>query len=166
MIPPFLNIGRFRAITRKGGVSLLLLCLLLNSKFSFAAAQINPTSASGSASSAAAPSTLEERLQQIITVEYKDADLGSVLRSLALTYRLNLLTGPDIKGKVTINLQEITVEKALEAILKANGLLFSKRDGVIYVSSGDASMVDVSTEVIQLKYLTATQAQNMARKIL
>jgi len=111
-------------------------------------------------------STMDERLKQIITVEYKDADLGSVLRSLALTYRLNLLTGPDIKGKVTINLQEITVEKALDAILKANGLLYSMRDGVIYVTSGDASLVDAHTEVIQLKYLTATQAQNMSRKLL
>ncbi len=110
--------------------------------------------------------TIDERLQQIITVEYKDADLASVLRSLALTYRLNLLTGPDVKGKVTINLQEITVEKALEAILKANGLIYSKKDGVIYISSGDASLVDVSTVVIQMKYLTATAAQNMARKIL
>lgn len=118
------------------------------------------------APAAAGPSTMEERMQQIITVEYKDADLGSVLRSLALTYRLNLLTGPDIKGKVTINLQEITVEKALEAILKANGLVYAMRDGVIYVTSGDPTMVDVQTQVIQLKYLTATQAQNMTRKLL
>ena len=123
-------------------------------------------------SAAAAPaakvdtSTMEERLQQTISVEYKDADLVSVLRSLALTYRLNLLTGPDIKGKVTINLQEITVERALEAILKANGLVYNKKEGVIYVSSGDSTMVDIGTEVIQLKYLTATQAQNMTRKML
>ena len=110
--------------------------------------------------------TMDERLKQIITVEYKDADLGSVLRSLALTYRLNLLTGPDIKGKVTINLQEITVEKALEVILKANGLLYSLKDGVIYVTSGDLTLVDTQTEVIQLKYLTATQAQNMTKKLL
>lgn len=114
----------------------------------------------------AGPSTIEERLQQTISVEYKDADLGSVLRSLALTYRLNLLTGPDIKGKVTINLQEITVQKALEAILKANGLLYEMRDGVIYVTSGDPALIDVKTEVVQLKYLTATQAQNMTRKLL
>ena len=118
------------------------------------------------AGASAGPSTMEERMQQIITVEYKDADLVSVLRSLALTYRLNLLTGPDIKGKVTINLQEITVEKALEAILKANGLLYSLREGVIYVTSGDPSLVDTKTEVVQLKYLTATQAQNMTRKLL
>lgn len=127
------------------------------------AAEIGPANSVGAVSGV---STMDERLKQIITVEYKDADLGSVLRSLALTYKLNLLTGPDIKGKVTINLQEITVEKALDAILKANGLLYSMRDGVIYVTSGDASLVDVHTEVIQLKYLTATQAQNMSRKLL
>src|SRR6185436_15396689 len=109
-------------------LSSLLICTLLLSPCSFAA-ETAPSTQPGVAS-------LDERLQQIITVEYKDADLASVLRSLALTYRLNLLTGPDIKGKVTINLQEITVEKALEAILKANGLLYNKKDGVIYVSAG------------------------------
>jgi type IV pilus secretin PilQ/predicted competence protein len=126
---------------------------------------VAPASATAAVSKPDA-TTMDERLKQTISVEYKDADLVSVLRSLALTYRLNLLTGPDIKGKVTINLQEITVERALEAILKANGLVYNKRDGVIYVNSGDSTMVDVATEVIQLKYLTATQAQNMTRKML
>lgn len=131
----------------------------------FAAEHLTPSSNAPSPITGEA-STIEDRLQEIITVEYKDADLVNVLRSLALTYRLNLLTGPDIKGKVTINLQEITVEKALEAILKANGLIYSKKDGVIYINSGDAAVIDVTTEVIQLKYLTATQAQNITKKML
>jgi type IV pilus secretin PilQ/predicted competence protein len=142
----------------KGMALLLLGCLLWEAPAPVWAAVAGPA--------VGTESTIEDRLQQIITVEYKDADLANVLRSLALTYRLNLLTGPDIKGKVTINLQEITVERALEAILKANGLVYSRKDGVIYVSAGDASMVDIVTEVIQLKYLTATQAQNITRKIL
>ena len=146
-------------------ISYLLIIAINFSGLAFAAEPLNAASGSSTAS-ASQPSTIEDRLQQIITVEYKDADLANVLRSLALTYRLNLLTGPDIKGKVTINLQEITVEKALAAILKANGLNYSKKDGVIYVSSGDASLVDIFTEVLQLKYLTATQAQNITRKIL
>ena len=151
-------------MTRAFYASLLIVCLLLQTALPALAAEQPGT---GAGTPAAVPNTtIDERLKQIITVEYKDADLGSVLRSLALTYRLNLLTGPDIKGKVTINLQEITVEKALEAILKANGLLYSMKDGVIYVTTGDSSMVDVQTEVIQLKYLTATQAQNTTRKLL
>jgi len=145
----------------KKSISLFIALAFLLAQTAFAVEQ--PGGIVGASSGA---STMEERMQQIITVEYKDADLVSVLRSLALTYRLNLLTGPDIKGKVTINLQEITVEKALEAILKANGLLYSLKEGVIYVTSGDPSLVDTKTEVIQLKYLTATQAQNMSRKML
>src|SRR5262245_19962177 len=104
----------------------LLFCLL--------ASPAQAAEVGASAAPATGGTTMDERLQQIITVEYKDADLTSVLRSLALTYKLNLLTGPDIKGKVTINLQEITVEKALDAILKSNGLLYSKKDDVIYVT--------------------------------
>ena len=140
----------------------ITVCLVL-AQTAFAVEQ--PGALAGTGTSAG-PTTMEDRMQQIITVEYKDADLVSVLRSLALTYRLNLLTGPDIKGKVTINLQEITVEKALEAILKVNGLLYALREGVIYVTSGDPSLVDTKTEVIRLKYITATQAQNMTRKML
>ena len=112
------------------------------------------------------PVALEERLKQLISLEYKDADLASVLRSLAWTYKINIVTGPDIKGKVSINLQDISVEKALQAILTINGLVYSKRGDVIYISSGDTEIVEIKTEVIQLKYLTATQAQNLSRKLL
>ena len=112
------------------------------------------------------PVAIEERLKQLISLEYKDADLASVLRSLAWTYKINIVTGPDIKGKVSINLQDITVEKALQAILTINGLVYSKRGDVIYISSGDTEIVEIKTEVIQLKYLTATQAQNLSRKLL
>ena len=123
--------------------------------------------AQGSAEAAkASMDELEERLKQIITLEYKDADLSSVLRSLAWTYKLNIVTSPDIKGKVSINLQNISVESALQAILTINGLVYSKRDGVVYISSGDTSVVEIKTEVIGLKYLTATQAQNLTKKIL
>lgn len=109
---------------------------------------------------------LENQLKQIINLEYKDADLSSVLRSLAWTYKLNIVTSSDVKGKVSINLQNITVENALQAILTINGLIYSKRDGLIYISSGDTSVVEIKTEVLALKYLTATQGQNLTKKIL
>jgi type IV pilus secretin PilQ/predicted competence protein len=110
--------------------------------------------------------SMEQRLKQIISLEYKDADVGSVLRSLSVTYKLNMVTAPDIKGKVTINLQDIPLEKALESILAVNGLVFQKRDGVLYVGAGDPQLVEISTEVVGLKYLTADQAMNLSKKIL
>ena len=70
--------------------------------------------------------SLEERLKKKISLDYKDADLHSVLRSIAWTYGLNLVTSPDIKGKVTISLQDVTIEEALDAILAINGLTYTR----------------------------------------
>jgi type IV pilus secretin PilQ/predicted competence protein len=109
---------------------------------------------------------MADSLRKLINLDYKDADLSSVLRSMAWTYKLNIVTSSDIKGKVSINLQSIPVEEALKAILTINGLVYSKRGSVIYISAGDTSLVEVKTEVINLKYLAATQAQNLARSIL
>src|SRR3989338_3864892 len=126
----------------------------------------NNKTSNKSSTDAVGVSDLDARLQEVINLEYKDADLSSVLRSLSWTHKLNIVTSPDIKGKVTISLQEITVEKVMEAILSINGLMYSRRGDVIYVSSGDASSMDIITEVVFLKYLTATQAQNLTKKML
>ena len=132
----------------------------------FAADQWTPVPTAHTTDAQQSSRDAEQRLAQLISIEYKDADLSNVLRSLSWTYKLNIVTGPDIKGKVNINLQDISVEKALQAILTINGLVYSRRDDVIYVSAGDTETVGVKTEVIKLKYLTATQAQNMSKKVL
>ncbi|MBL7069459.1 MAG: hypothetical protein ISS34_06335 [Candidatus Omnitrophica bacterium] len=113
-----------------------------------------------------AASTLEEKLKQKINLDYKEADLANVLRSLSWTYGLNIVTSADVKGRVTINLVDIPVMKALEAILTLNGLAYSIRDGIIYISSGDTNVVELTSEVIFLKYMRAADAQNILRKVL
>ena len=63
-----------------------------------------------------AASEMTDNLKKLINLDYKDADLSSVLRSMAWTYKLNIVTSSDVKGKVSINLQNIAVEEALKAI--------------------------------------------------
>jgi len=108
--------------------------------------------------------TSEDKLEQLISLDYKDADLGSVLRSLSWTYKLNIVTSPDVKGRVTINLKDISVREALNAILTINGLAYSERAGILYIATGDPKPVEIQTEVFFLKYLSASEAQNLTRK--
>jgi len=108
----------------------------------------------------------DNRLAQKISLDYKDADLSSVLRSLAWTYKLNIVTSPDIKGRVTINLKEVSVKEALGAILAINGLAYAERGGIIYIAPGDPKTVEMDSEVIFLKYLSASEAQNLLRRIM
>ena len=104
-------------------------------------------------------------LEQIISLDYKNADLANVLRSMAWTYKLNVVTSPNISGKVTINLENITVRQALEAVLTINGLAYAERSGIIYISPGDTDVVDLQNEVVFLKYISASEAQNLLRKL-
>ena len=110
--------------------------------------------------------SLEERLKKKISLDYKDADLHSVLRSIAWTYGLNLVTSPDIKGKVTISLQDVTIEEALDAILAINGLTYTRRKDIIFIAPGDSEMVEIKNEVVFLKYIAAGEAQNLLRRAL
>ncbi|MFH1503863.1 MAG: secretin and TonB N-terminal domain-containing protein [Candidatus Omnitrophota bacterium] len=108
----------------------------------------------------------ESKLSERISLDYKNVDLVNVLRSLAWTYNLNIITGPDIQGKVTVNLQDVTVRDALTAILTINGLAYSERSGIIYISSGSSEIVETQNEVIFLKYLSASEAQNLLKKVI
>ncbi|MBN1871589.1 MAG: secretin and TonB N-terminal domain-containing protein, partial [Candidatus Omnitrophica bacterium] len=109
---------------------------------------------------------VEDKLQTRVDLDYKDADIISVLRSLSWTYDLNIVTSPDIKGKVTITLKDVSVEKALEAIVTVTGLTYSVRDNIIYISPGSDDIVELKSEVIFLKYLKAADAQQMMRRSL
>ncbi|MBU1122108.1 MAG: secretin and TonB N-terminal domain-containing protein, partial [Candidatus Omnitrophica bacterium] len=107
----------------------------------------------------------DDKLAVKINLDYKDIDITTVLRSLSWTYKLNIVTSPDVKGKVTISLKDVTVDKALGAILSINGLVYSIREGIIYVSLGDQEVIDLTSEVLFLKYVRASAAQGMLREV-
>ena len=135
-----------------------LLCLTLGDPRSTVSAQQPPASAPSS--------TAAEPGQERITLDYRDADLANVLRSLSRTYNLNLVTSTDVKGKVTVSLTDVTIDGALDAILTANGLMHTRRGNIIYINPGAPEAAAMANEPIRLKYLKAADAQNLLRKIL
>jgi type IV pilus assembly protein PilQ len=68
-----------------------------------------------------------------ITLDVKDMELTDVLRMIADQSALNIIASKNVKGQVTINLQDIPVEKALEAILTVNNCGFVKEGNIIQV---------------------------------
>ena len=102
----------------------------------------------------------------VISLDYKDADINAILRSLAWSYGLNLVTSSDVKGKVTINLKNVTLNDALDAILTASGYVHIRRGNIVYISSGANEGIDMVSEPVFLKYLKAAEAQNLLRKVI
>jgi type IV pilus assembly protein PilQ len=105
-------------------------------------------------------------LTEKISLDYKDADISNILRSLSYTYGLNLVTSTDVKGKMTISLKDVTLAEALDAVLSANGYNYARKGNIIYVSPGSAEGAQLTSEPIVLKYLKAADSQNFLRKVL
>jgi type IV pilus assembly protein PilQ len=71
--------------------------------------------------------------QRRISLTLKDASITSALQLLTEKAGLNIVSGPDVKGTVTVRLVDVPLEEALNAILNVNGFGFVAGEHVIKV---------------------------------
>ena len=99
-----------------------------------------------------------------VTMNFRDAQLVNVVRLLASQDNLNLILSGDIKGEVTLNLEEVSLETALDAILHVNGFEWFLQDNIIIVQPSSGGRVlsgELMTRIYRLSYIkgkTATEA--------
>ena len=72
-----------------------------------------------------------------VSLDVQDADVRDVLRLLADTGRINILTSGDVQGTVTTRLLDVPWEQALEAILQLTGLAQERQGNVILVAPAE-----------------------------
>lgn len=72
-----------------------------------------------------------------ITLDFKDANIQSVLRILAEKGNVNIVSGKDVTGTVTIRLVDVPWDRALDVILKTYGYGYERDGNIILVSSLD-----------------------------
>ena len=99
-------------------------------------------------------SDIEEKLNMQVSPKFVGASIQEVLRVLSRQYSLNMVVGDEIRGSVTVQLDNVTLSDALNAILKSHGYHYIVDDNVIYVKAFDQDINgELSTKVFQLKYL-------------
>lgn len=57
-----------------------------------------------------------------ITLDFQDADIKDVLRLISEVSNFNIVTAPDVKGNVSINMKKVPWDQSLDTILEANSL--------------------------------------------
>jgi type IV pilus secretin PilQ/predicted competence protein len=75
--------------------------------------------------------------EKLISLDFKDADVVNLLRILAAESGRNIVSGDDVKGRVSISLKNVTWEQALDTILEVRSLAKVEKDGVIRIVSLD-----------------------------
>lgn len=107
----------------------------------------------------------------LLSLDFREAEIQTVLQALGRKAGINIVTGSDIAGTVTIHLENVSWERALETVIQAAGLAYEKQENVIMVSTLDqlklrrealkelVEIEPVITKVVQLKYLDAVDVK-------
>ncbi len=69
-----------------------------------------------------------------ISLDFKDADIGNILRLIAEVSDLNVIAGDEVDGKVTIRLVDVPWDQALDVILLTKGLGFVRVGSVLRIA--------------------------------
>jgi type IV pilus assembly protein PilQ len=70
-----------------------------------------------------------------ISLDLKDADLRDVLLTFSKLGRRNMVIDPDVRGSVTVHLENVPWDQALDVILKVNGLGYVLEGNIVRVGN-------------------------------
>lgn len=70
----------------------------------------------------------------LVSFEFANADVHSVLRIFAEVGRFNLVTSEAVSGKVTVTLRNVPWNEAMDAVLAAKGLGLEKTGNIVRVA--------------------------------
>jgi len=105
--------------------------------------------AASSASSAPTVKTESVRKEtgRLITIDLQDAEIKDALRLMAEYSNTSIVSGDDVKGKVTLTMKNVPWEQALDTILEINGLAKKKNGNIISVMTLERKKKDESDKV-------------------
>jgi len=115
---------------------------------------------------------------QHVSLDYKDAEIGNILRLFAEISNLNIISTEDVKGTVTIKLDNVPWDQAMDIVLEAKGLGMTRIGNVIRIAPAAklkqeedadlarkkamAKLEDLVVEIIPVNY---ADAADMSSKI-
>ncbi|XID75151.1 type IV pilus secretin PilQ [Alkanindiges sp. WGS2144] len=114
---------------------------------------------------------------QKLSLNFQDIDVRSVLQLIADFTNLNLVASDSVNGRITIRLQNVPWDQALDIILRTKGLDKRRTGNVIMVAPAEEiaarekieaqalqqveQLAPLQTEYIQLSYAKAADIQNL-----
>lgn len=117
-----------------------------------------------------------------ITIDVQNADIKTVLRSMSEFSSTNIISGPEVEGKVTAHLKSVPWRQALDIILKAHGFGWREEYGVIRVSTLERltkeelelqtaerqkdNLLPLKTKIIPLSFSNAEEMKKALKEIL
>ncbi len=80
-----------------------------------------------------------------VTLDFVAADINDVLKALSMQTHVNIVSGADVKGTVTVSLAHVTLEDALDLVTRLSGYQYAKI-GRTYVIGTPQTIANLTAE--------------------
>ena len=94
--------------------------------------------------------------EELSSFSLREADIKDILRAIGKQANYNVVVEPDVKGVTTVDLKNVTLNKALEYILEPLGFTYKIEDKTIYVSKPKVETKIFNVNYIALKKIGAS----------
>jgi len=113
----------------------------------------------------------EDLFNQNVNLDFKNAELENVIRSIANKLDMNIILMPgDISGNVTVSLTNVRLGDAFDVMLKANDLAYKIEPGgivrIVPRSEVQANEKETVNQVITVNWLNASELQGILQGFL
>ncbi|MFO0450977.1 MAG: type IV pilus secretin PilQ [Pseudomonadota bacterium] len=114
-----------------------------------------------------------------LTLNFQDIDVRAVLQLLADTSGQNIVVSDTVQGSVTLRLQNVPWDQALDIVLRTKGLAMRRQDNVILVAPSEEianrekqelqarkeveELAPLRTEYLQVNYAKAADLANLIK---
>ena len=107
----------------------------------------------------------------LVSLNFKDTDMRDVLNIIAYKGGVNIVAGDDVDVKVTVKLEDVYWEQALDVILKTYNCTYRKEKNLIRVMSLQRSLeeegkVPLATKIIPLNFARVEKLKESLGKML
>lgn len=100
-----------------------------------------------------------------LNVDFYENDLRQVLLGIAMDRNVNIVMAPEVTGKITVHLSNVTVERAIAAISGAGGYECRKDKGVYFIyktkNQFDSQSDRLQIKVFKLKFAKIDKVQEI-----
>ncbi|MCI0528183.1 MAG: type IV pilus secretin PilQ, partial [Nitrospira sp.] len=106
--------------------------------------------------------------QRLFTMEFRDAEIKDVLRAIGQEHRLNIIVSDDVSGKLTLSFQKVTLQEAIDAILRVQNLIAFQDGDILRVvkspfGEGEELLV---TRMIPINFATVKETSETVKSLL
>lgn len=101
----------------------------------FALAGLDPTTKAAILVVANEPKAPVRPKTATVSLDFVNAEVAQILKALALQANVNIVTSPDVKGALSVTLDKVSVEEALDFVTTMTGLRYGRVGNTYMVTS-------------------------------